>query len=273
MIKRVFYNASFPRSGSTLLQNVLGQNPDIYPSPTSGMYTTLLETRKIFTNQILFKAQNQKELQPAFASYFKSAINGYYAGLSDKSYAIDKFRGWLGEYNFVNSYDSNPKIVVMVRDLRSIFASFEKKYRQYPLEDFNLRDYNWPDGNCTPTRTRYLSTQPIMSLPIEGLWETIHQKYDNKIHFIKYEDMCENPNDIMEDLYKYLELPYYQHDFNTILQITKENDQLHGSYADHIIKNKLEIIKEDYMDILGAPACEYITKNFEWFYQYFKYKI
>jgi hypothetical protein len=71
MIKRVFYNTSFTRSGSTLLQNILGQNSDIFLSSTLDMFVMLLQSRNIFTYRILFKNQNQKELMPNLTSFFK----------------------------------------------------------------------------------------------------------------------------------------------------------------------------------------------------------
>lgn len=36
-MQKIFYNSSLPRSGSTLLQNVFNQNPDMYATPTSGV--------------------------------------------------------------------------------------------------------------------------------------------------------------------------------------------------------------------------------------------
>ena len=273
MIKRVFYNASFPRSGSTLLQNVMGQNPDIFPSTTSGMFTMLMETRRIFTNHVLFQAQNQTELLPGFRSFLKNGIDGYYSGLTNKPYAIDKFRGWAGEYNFINDYDPNPKIVVMVRDLRSIFSSMEKKYRANPLKSFNVTDYMYPIGNSTITRIDHMIQQPMIDLSLENLWDCMLQKNDKHIHFIKFEEFCKFPTETMEELYEYLEIPYYEHDFNNIEQLTHENDQLYGSYADHSIRKTFSPPTEDFKEILGEQACEYITEKYKWFYNYFKYKI
>lgn len=271
MIKRVFYNASLPRSGSTLLQNVLGQNPDIFPSTTSGMFTMMMETRRIFTNHVLFQSQNQTELLPGFRSFLKNGIDGYYSGLTDKPYAIDKFRGWAGEYNFVNDYDPNPKIVVMVRDLRSIFSSMEKKYRTNPLKDFNVTDYMSPIGNSTITRIDYMVKQPMIDLSLENLWDCILQKNDKHIHFIKFEDFCKFPTETMEELYSYLEIPYYEHDFNNVEQITHENDQLYGPYGDHKIRKTFSPPKEDYKDVLGEYASDYIYQKYEWFFKYFNY--
>jgi len=273
MIKRVFYNSSFPRSGSTLLQNILGQNPDIYTSATSGMFTMMLETRRIFTNHILFQAQNQTELLPGYSSFLKNGIEGYYSGLTDKPYAIDKFRGWAGEYNFVKSYDPNPKIIVMVRDLRSIFSSMEKRYRKNPLKDFNVADYMSPIGNSAITRIDVMARQPMLDLPMENLWDCILQKNDKNIHFIKFEEFCKFPQETLDELYAYLEIPTYEHDFNNIQQLTYENDQLYGSYADHNIRNSFSPPKEDYKEILGEKVCDYIVENYKWFYDYFKYKI
>ena len=39
----VFYQSSLPRAGSTLLQNIIGQNPKFHVTPTSGMIDMMLE--------------------------------------------------------------------------------------------------------------------------------------------------------------------------------------------------------------------------------------
>ena len=37
MEKKIFFQSSLPRAGSTLLQNIIGQNPEFYVTPTSGV--------------------------------------------------------------------------------------------------------------------------------------------------------------------------------------------------------------------------------------------
>ena len=44
-------------------------------------------------------------------------------------------------------------------------------------------------------------------------------------------------------------------------------------FGDHIIKNKLEVVEEDFFDVLGETGCEIITNNYRWFYEAFEYKI
>ena len=55
-MKKIFYNASLPRSGSTLLQNVLAQNPDIYATPTSGLSTLIQSAKTTFSSRPEFAA-------------------------------------------------------------------------------------------------------------------------------------------------------------------------------------------------------------------------
>ena len=43
----IFFQSSMPRSGSTLLQNVLAQNPEIYATPTSGVLELVFSARQM----------------------------------------------------------------------------------------------------------------------------------------------------------------------------------------------------------------------------------
>ena len=45
MKQKLFFQSSLQRDGSTLLQNIVGQNPDFYVSPTSGLVDLMLGTR------------------------------------------------------------------------------------------------------------------------------------------------------------------------------------------------------------------------------------
>jgi len=75
----------------------------------------------------------------------------------------------------------------------------------------------------------------------------------------------------MTRIYNYLELPYFEHDFDNIEQITQEDDSVYGIYGDHAIRKKLEPLPNDYREILGLGACNWIKTNYKWFYDEFKY--
>ena len=43
-MEKIFYQSSLPRAGSTLLQNILSQNPDIYATPTASLHVHYVNT-------------------------------------------------------------------------------------------------------------------------------------------------------------------------------------------------------------------------------------
>jgi sulfotransferase len=273
MIKKVFYNASFPRAGSTLIQNVLAQNPEIYTSPTSGLFRLLNQSKQPFLETAEFVAQDKEEVESGFKGFLKGGIEGYYNNITSKPYIIDKNRRWLGEYNFVNFYDPNPKIFCFVRDLRSVFASLEKRYRTNPHKFSPLINWDYMVGTTTHKRVIELMNHVVVTSSIDSLNQALLEGFFNNILFIKYEDFCLSPNKELKKLYDYLELPYYQHDLNQIQQITQENDEILGVLGEHTIRPILKLPKEDYLEVLGQETCDMIVEKYKWFYDFFHYNI
>ena len=69
MIKNIFFNASLPRAGSTLLQNIMMQNPEIYSTPTSGVVEFLLQARTIYSTGDAFRAQDPELMKKGFKGF------------------------------------------------------------------------------------------------------------------------------------------------------------------------------------------------------------
>ena len=261
-----------PRSGSTLLQNILGNNPDIYATPTSGLIELLKESRKIYSGSPQFKAQDENQMKSAFLMYCRYGIDGYFDGLTQRKYAIDKSRGWAINYGFLKAFYPNPKIICMVRDLRDIFCSMEKNYRKNPEKANPLLDWSKMQGTTVPKRIDLWANGVPVGMALERLSEIIRMKTDTQMLFIKYEDLCLYPDAEMTKIYKFLELPYFEHDFDNIEQVTKEDDEVYGVFGDHVIRQKLEPLQSQAKAILGKDVCDWIFNNYSWFYQYFGYK-
>ena len=101
----------------------------------------------------------------------------------------------------------------------------------------------------------------------------IRQGYDSKILFVKYEDLCLNPEREMEKVYAYLELPYFQHNFDKIEQITKEDDDVYGLSNDlHTIRQSLEMKLADYKQVLGVDINNWLYDTYKWYFDKFGYR-
>jgi sulfotransferase len=270
-MEKIFFQSSLPRSGSTLLQNIMGQNPDFYVTPTSGVLELIYGARSNYSNSPEFKAQDSELMKKGFLSFCRNGIEGYFNAITEKKYILDKSRGWGVHYNFLNSFYPEPKIICMVRDLRGIYSSMEKNFRKNQHLDSGIVDHAKMAGTTTEKRIDiWTSTQPV-GLSVERLYQIFKEGNDKKMLFIRFEDLCRDPNTEMKKIYNYLGIPFFQHDFNNIQQITKEDDSVYGIYGDHVIKTKITPITNDYVDVLGLNASNWIRQNFNWFYEQFKY--
>jgi sulfotransferase len=272
MVKKVFFNASLPRSGSTLLQNVMMQNPEIYSTPTSGVVEFLLTARTLYSTGDAFRAQDPVEMERAFLGFCKAGLYGYFNSLTDRPYVIDKSRAWIGNFRFANCIEPGAKAIVMIRDLRSIFASMEKNYRRNPHKDPLIVDGAQLKNMTVNSRLQHFSVSPPVAPAIEWLYDAVQQGYSQRFLFIKFEEFTKDPERVISRVYDYLELPHFKHDFNNVEQLTYENDVIHGIFGDHTIKPKIEPVTEDYLSILGPNNSDSIRQQYSWFYDVFSYE-
>lgn len=271
-LMKIFFNSSLPRSGSTLIQNILGQNPDFYVTPTSGVLELLYGAQANFTNSPEFKAQDYELMSSCFKEFCIRGMLGFYSKLSNKPYVLDKSRGWAINFNFLNSFYPNPKIICMVRDLRSILASYEKLERERSLLQNSSINHSQLLNTTTIKRiNNRLNSAPI-GLALNRLEEIILQKIDYNILFIKYEDLCLNPGFFLKNIYDYFEIDFYKkHDLNNIKQLTLEDDSVYGFKNLHSIRNSISTSTTNYEEILGKNASSEIFTTFKWYFDYFNY--
>lgn len=271
-MEQIFYQSSLPRSGSTLLQNILAQNPDIYATPTSGVLELIFGARANYTNSDEFKAQDNELMKKCFQAFCKNGMDAFYNAITDKKYVIDKSRGWGIHYDFLNFVrGEEPKVICMVRDLRDVFASMENNFRKNPDKQSDILDWSKGQGTTVPKRIDIWAQNPPVGLALERLSEIFRMGLDSKILFVRFEDLCLYPDTEMIRIYQYLGIPYYQHDFDNIEQVTKEDDEVYGAFGDHVIRTKLEPVPSRAQQLLGKDVTDWVYKNYEWFYKQFRY--
>tara|TARA_B100001093_G_scaffold277331_2_gene265045 strand:+ start:1814 stop:2632 length:819 start_codon:yes stop_codon:yes gene_type:complete len=272
-MEEIFFQSSLPRAGSTLLQNILGQNPDFYVTPTSGVLELLYAARQNYTNDNAFRAQDSKLMKKGWLNFCNQGLEGFYKGITHKKFIVDKSRGWGIHYNFLNSFYSNPKIVCMVRDLRSIYTSMEKNFRKNPEKDDGTVNWSKMKGTTTAKRIDIWADSPPIGIAIERLQQIINEGIDKKIHFLRFEDLTSNPQEELNKIYNFFQIKEYSHDFDNVKQLTQEDDTVHGMFGDHKIKKQVKPIPLTYNEILGPQLSQNIVNTYPWFYEYFNYKI
>lgn len=260
-----------PRSGSTMLSNILGNHPDIYSTPTSPLFEILSSGKKIYTNSPVVKAQDSKQMKSAFLTYCRYAMEGYFDALTDKNIVIDKSRSWCVNKSFLEAFYPNPKIICIVRDLRDILASMEKNYRKHPEKWINEEDDIKLGIGERISLWMNPKSKPV-GQTLYNLRETFHRGFQKDILFIRFEDLTTHPKEMMNAVHDYLKIKRYNYDFDNIKQVTFEDDKFHGIFGEHTIKNSVQPVKSESLDLLGENICNQIYENNKWYFETFKYE-
>ena len=241
-MKAIHFCAGLPRSGSTVLMNILQQNPSIFTTGTCAL-TGIIEgliTKSRYSES--FQAMNAQEADNATYGMVQGATRGWFDGLTDKPVVVSKNRAWPRLHHLY----PNSKLIVTVRDIRDVAESFDKINRNIKA----LHSYG-DDGKsygCMSEDEKYnyhFSTQNAFSVSLYQdlprlmhLWKDGHSK---RIMFVRYEDIISNPNHTIVELYKFLELPVFDHDLNNIQQsaLYEHDNAYFREKTSHVVKPQL----------------------------------
>lgn len=250
---------SMPRCGSTLLSNILCQNRRLHATHTSGLLETLIHVRNAWEGFTEHKAHPMPE---AKLNVLRAMIAGYYQHV-DRPVVIDKSRGWVEHLPFVERLlDRKAKVLVCIRPIPDILASVEKlhqetaKHKQPPGDPFQMQTI---EGRCAA----WMGAKGLVGSAYNRLRDCTKRNVTDRLHVVHYDDLTANPTEALNDIYDFLEEPRFQHDFNHVEQVTKEDDSFHGYIGLHDIRSKVEYRPSDALAILGQELVDqYSEYNF-----------
>ncbi len=251
-MKRFFFISGLPRSGSTLLCNILAQNEDLFVSKaTSGCHDVLFGVRNQWDKLIEHQAEGVDHDQLRIV--LKAILNSYHP--TDKSLIVDKGRGWLSLIEMIEFITGEvPKIIVPVRNISEILSSFEKLWRKstgFSQWNFEQNDYfkaQTVEGRCDIWAS---SGQPV-GLAYNRVKDAISRGYKDHLLFLEFDHLTSYPKQTLQMVYNYLELPYFEHNYSHIEQYTQEDDDgVHRIPNLHKIRPDIKPITQDSQQILG----------------------
>ncbi len=226
--------AGLPRSGSTLISSILNQNPEIHAganSPICGMMFGL--ERSIIASE-QYRAYPKPEVM---SETIMGVLKNYYSD-REESIIIDKSREWSIQENFnvlLRNMSENPKVVLCVRDITDILASFIYMIQQnsqtssFIDQEIQARqEFNFyrpiDDIRCDHLmRPKGLVDNALYGIAFAMLEE--NRKY---FHIVEYEDLVNNTEKTIDGIYEFLNIKSHQHDFNNIVNTIPEDDRVYG---------------------------------------------
>lgn len=262
-----------PRSGSTLLQNILAQNEDFYVTPTSGLLELIYGARANYSTSPEFKAQDSVVMRQAFLHFCKAGLHAWFDAITDKPFVIDKSRGWGIHFDFLEAVlGEKPKIICMVRDLRQILSSMELIHRRHPERHKGVENHSNLTGTTTLKRAMMNLNSPPVGLALDRIREIGQRGWARDILFLRYEDLTSEPAATLAAIYAYLEVePKIDHDFSRVHQVTQEDDQVYGILGLHQIRPVVKQQVHEFEEVLGPEVLQVISQQFGWYQRFCGY--
>ena len=228
MQSKLFYLAGMPRTGSTLLLNILKQNKNFHIEGTSALSDFMwssLQTGLTSSFDFLVSSDRFPETIKNIVSSIPSI---YYKNVNSK-YIIDKSRKWcsLENYNMLkNNYDANPKIIILTRPVEEVVASFVDLYKKNKKSDDEISKLLDLKNNRT-IKDSVLSIKDA-------------KNSDGNFLYISYNNLINSTEDQLKKVYSYLEVDYYKHELNKITDFKIETDEAYGLKGLHSINSKIQ---------------------------------
>ncbi len=253
--------SGMPRSGSTLLANILAQNPRFHTTSTSGIMDVMFGVRNNWDKLVEFQATPN---DAAKVRVLRGILDTFYADV-DKPIIFDKCRGWLSLLEMAETVlGYRVKVLVPVRDVRDILSSFEKLWRetsktsQVSQESANYFKFQTVQGRCDV----WMSAGEPLGLAYNRVTDALVRGYKDRMYFIDFDDLTREPERVFSSIYTFLGEEPFKHDFNNVVQVTWEDDTVHGFKGLHDIRSRVEPMKPQWPTVLGQWAESLNKLNF-----------
>lgn len=243
-----YFLAALPRTGSTLLRTILNDNPQVWATPVTATPNVLrgLQQEAPSYEQVRLDT----DLLGLHLALVRNGLAAMYADRPER-YIIDYSRMWGAPYFYnmlTGILGAPPRIVVTVRPLTEIVASFIRKAEANPdnFIDREMRDRDfWPYHRkpLNDARVDYLLSADS---PLQGAMLSLAGAYredtTKSFHIVRYADLVAQPDKTVADVYDFLDIPRYPHTFDDLAASNARADtEVLGIPDLHTVRPTLEI--------------------------------
>lgn len=236
--QKFHFISGLPRSGSTLLSALLLQNPRFHAgmsSPVGMLVSNMLAQFGAGTElgAMLDQAQRRRLLRGVF--------DAYYADQSDKQVMFDTNRCWSGQMPLLADQFPGAKVIACVRNVAWIMDSLERRFRANPYEITRLFGDS-VERNTVYSRVETLGQRNRMvGFPWAALKEAFYGEHASSLLIVDYDLLAQAPQKVMPLIYRFIDEPEFEHDFNAVSYDAPEFDASLGIHGLHKVRAKVEL--------------------------------
>jgi sulfotransferase len=215
--------AGLPRSGSTLLRAILGQNPKHRVNVSSPMF--------FLTNDLLGSMSADNGLTAQLTNdKRRDIIHGLHAGClgalgHEDAVFFDTNRLWTSKVPLLNLLYPGAKVICCVRDVAWVLDSYERIFQKNPLEIAKMFERRNSVNVYRRVEAMMDPSTGVVRPVYDSLQEAWH-RWRESLVLVRYEDLVNQPKETLARIYQAIGEPEFPHDFKNV----KLDEQLYAGY-------------------------------------------
>mgnify|MGYP003642333590 CR=1 FL=1 len=237
--------AGLPRTGSTLLQNLLAQNPDVHSEGNSALCQVMWDA-KVSCEHNAAEPLIGAGKDISFKQDLLRAIPSIYYSDATGKIVLDKSRTWVQGDNLLMAreyLDVEIKSIVMVRPLDEIVASFARVANE---------------SNSSFSYEALMADREFIR-EVHVTFCAAKSK-DPSLVFVSYDELVSDPRNTLARIYNHIGAEPFVHNVRKVEQTVFEDDERNNMVGMHDIRPEIakqanEVVLPDWV----KAACEDMT--------------
>lgn len=260
-MRHIHFVAGLPRSGSTLIVNLLKQNPSVHGEAVSSLCSLV---SSIHYSWDKIDASREYPNIQAKVDVIKSILDNYH-NQHGRDVVFDKDRLWVSQIGLLEAVlQRQVKMLIPVRNPAEILASFEKIRKTNPIH-ITQSDQDLKENSSIPARAYFFAGPGgPMGISYQAIKDAVTMGYLDRMLFVDYNRFCNSPKSQIKRIYDFFELPNFEHDFKKIDQSEVYNDFATMMPNLHKVKPSLEKSTLNCVEYLGLDLFQQYNREIFW---------
>ena len=261
MKKKVYFLTGFPRAGNTVLAAILNQNKNIGATGHSSLPDVFFNLEQIKNNSTYKNFTNTASLENIKKNIFLTHYSNW-----NYKYILDRAE-WATPYNYyiLSKYSPNDiKVLFLLRNPIDIIKSYLNLCNLYPNFYINKQ---YEDLDKTELHKSEIEEKIELITKKGDLFDWSYMAYNfikdkETVHLVKYENLIKKPQETLDKIYTFLNIPKFKHTFNIKNQFSINNI----SYNDDIIGAPMHTLHRGKVKNFPHPEINlpsYVIKKYE----------
>ncbi|PTN00799.1 sulfotransferase [Rhodovulum imhoffii] len=159
---------------------------------------------------------------PARARLMRAVFSAYYAEKADDMVIFDTNRAWAGRIAEVLHIFPDARFIACVRDPSMILDSVERVLERDPMR---LSSLTAPGENIAQRARRMISPGGFIGDPLANLKKAVFGPHSERVMILEYDALCFDPGTAIDAVYRFVNLPAYDHDFENVRYTAERFDE------------------------------------------------